>query len=450
MSASLFAAAGALVDGISRDGRDATALLKGMLEAQPGNHAARLALAACLWSAGRHRDAVMEYRRLVADHPEDIRLAQALGRALVQTGAAVEAEALLRANAARAPGDAETLAWWGMALFAQRRHGEALGRLEAGLAQRPDAREWHMVRAEALLALGRWDEGWAAHAWRWQGIHPGRLRVPDAPLIRPDPASWRGRTVLLYAEQGMGDALLCLRYIAPTVALGARVVLEVAPPLLRLARAMPGVAAVIAAGEAVPAHDNAVPMFNLPWAFATTPDNLPSAPYLCADPLAAARWLARLAGLPGLRVGLVWAGEPRPEHRGARERSIGLAALASLGAVAGVALVSLQKGAAAAQAVPAGMVLHDWTAELGYFADTAALMEGLDLVISVDTAAAHLAGALGRPVWLLNRYDACWRWLLDRDDSPWYPSLRQFRQSAPGDWSGVVDRVAAALGERAR
>jgi hypothetical protein len=132
-------------------------------------------------------------------------------------------------------------------------------------------------------------------------------------------------------------------------------------------------------------------------------------------------------------------------HRIDRRRSLKLAQLAPLGAVAGVSLVSLQKGAGAAQAVPAGMVLHDWTAELGDFADTAALMQALDLVVSADTSPLHLAGALGRPVWLLDRYDSCWRWLRERDDSPWYPTLRRFRQAAPGEWGEVVGRVAAAL-----
>lgn len=442
-------AAGALLGGLRQGGADATAMaaaLGQVVAAQPRHDAARLALAACLWAAGRHRDALAQYRLLAARHPDDAALGYALGRALVQTGALDEGEAVLRMVAARARGHAEALAWWGMALFAQHRPDAALAPLEAALALRPGERLWHMARAEALLALGRWEEGWAEHAWRWQGIAPGRLRVPAAPLLRPDPASWRGRTVLLYAEQGQGDTLQCLRYVAPAVATGARVVLEVQASLVRLAARLPGVAAVVAAGAVVPPHDVAVPLFNLPWAFGTTLSNVPQPPYLHADPASVARWRARLAGV---RVGLVWAGEPRPEQSAAlatdRRRSLPLTALAPLGAVAGVRLVSLQKGAAARQPVPAGMVLHDWTAELDDFDDTAALVAALDLVISVDTAPVHLAGALGVPTWLLNRYDSCWRWLCERDDSPWYPTLRQFRQEAPGAWPGVVARVADAL-----
>ena len=452
MSADLHQAAGALLAGLRQSGAaaaDMVGALEALLAAQPGHDAARLALAACLWSCRRHRDAVAQYRRLVALHPQDARLACALGRALVQTGGADEGEVVLRALAAQVPEYAEAQAWWGLALFAQRRHAQALAPLAVALALRPGERDWHMARAEALLALGRWTEGWAEHAWRWQGIRPDRLRVPAAPLIRPHPAGWNGKTVLLYAEQGHGDTLQCLRYVAPAAAAGARVVLEVQPALLRLAAAMPGVAEAVAAGGAVPPHDIAVPMFNLPWAFGTTPDYVPDAPYLSADVAATGRWRGRLSGIAGRKIGLVWAGEPRPENLAAlatdRHRSIPLAALGPLTAVPGLAFVSLQKGAAAAQPPPPGMELHDWTAELADFADTAALVAALDLVISVDTGPVHLAGALGRPTWLLNRHDTCWRWLLDRADSPWYPTLRQFRQTTPGDWAGVVARVAAEL-----
>jgi hypothetical protein len=171
--------------------------------------------------------------------------------------------------------------------------------------------------------------------------------------------------------------------------------------------------------------------------------------------VASAAWRARLAGLGGLKIGLVWAGGSRPELPWAAavdgRRSMTLKQMAPLAGLAGVSFVSLQKDGPAAQAAdpPAGLVLHDFTAELEDFTDTAALIAVLDLVISVDTAVAHLAGALGKPVWLLNRFDSCWRWLLDRDDSPWYPGLRQFRQKSAGDWAGVMADVRTALIQRA-
>jgi hypothetical protein len=271
-------------------------------------------------------------------------------------------------------------------------------------------------------------------------------RQPADPLSRPEPEAWRGRRVLLFAEQGFGDTLQFLRYVPMVQAIAAEVVVEVQPALTRLAATLPGAPMVVGQGDPVPAHDVAVPLLHLPWAFGTTPDTIPGGvPYLAADPAAVARWRARLGGLPGLKVGLAWAGDPRPQDRAAhrvdRRRSMTLAALAPLGEVPGVSFMSLQMGAAAAQARPEGMVLHDWTGELHDFADTAGLMQALDLVITVDTACVHLAGALGRPVWMMNRFDSCWRWLRERADSPWYPTLRIFRQVAPGEWGAVVGEV---------
>jgi len=174
-------------------------------------------------------------------------------------------------------------------------------------------------------------------------------------------------------------------------------------------------------------------------------------PYLHAAPAERARWAERLGDHAGKRVGLVWAGAPRPElpwaHETDRRRSLPLSVLAPLGRVAGIRLISLQKGPPAAQlaSAPPGLVIEDYMDAVEDFADTAALVANLDLVIAADTAVAHLAGALGVPVWLLSRFDGCWRWLLDRDDSPWYPGLRLFRQTRPGDWASVVAEVAAAL-----
>jgi len=197
-------------------------------------------------------------------------------------------------------------------------------------------------------------------------------------------------------------------------------------------------------GDTLPDFDYHCPLLSLPRLLSTTIATIPAeTPYLQADPERVAVWRARLEPYPGLRVGLVWAGNPAMGADG--RRSIALAQLSSLADLPGATFVSLQTGASAAQSPPLGMVLLDWTDELIDFAETAALVEALDLIISVDTAVVHLAGALGRPVWLLNRFDCCWRWLLGRDDSPWYPSLRQFRQLKPGDWDSVLSRVRAAL-----
>ena len=461
----LYDEAMALLAGLRQTGAEPSALaqvLAGVVRGQPDHAAARIALAHCLWNAGDSAGAIAEYRQAAARHPDDAAAAALLGIALVRADVnahgpgLAEGRAVLADIAIRSSEIADARLWLGVA------QGQ-LGDLEAALATldtlQPvllDEPNLHMTRAHALLAMGRLRAGWPEYAWRWRRAQPLGARTPENPLRRPDPASWRGRTVLLFAEQGFGDTLQCLRYVALVQAAGARVVLEVQPALARLARTMPGIA-VIAAGAPPPAHDLTVPLFHLPWAFDTVLDTIPQGiPYLHPAAADVAHWHTRLADLPGLRVGLVWSGDPRPEqpdaHQIDRRRSLGLAPLAPLAAVPGVSFVSLQIGAGAAQAAdpPPGMVLHDCSGALHDFAETAALMTALDLVISVDSAPAHLAGALGREIWLLNRFDSCWRWLRDRDDSPWYPTLRQFRQAAPGDWDGAIQAVAAALAERSR
>jgi Tfp pilus assembly protein PilF len=309
-------------------------------------------------------------------------------------------------------------------------------------------REARYNLAQALLVTGQLEEGWQHY----------EVRAEVNGAVRPELAArpWDGkptgeRVLLLHAEQGLGDTLQFCRY-APIVAQTSKTVLEVPPPLVRLLSGLPGIAAIIPRGEKLPHYDAQCALLSVPRRLGTRLETIPGeTPYLAADPAAAAAWRTRLAGLPGLKIGLVWAGGFRPELPWAvavdGRRSMALKQMSALAGLAGVSFVSLQKDSPAAQATdpPAGLVLHDFTAELGDFTDTAALIEALDLVISVDTAVAHLAGALGKQVWLLNRFDSCWRWLLDRDDSPWYPTLRQFRQKSAGDWAGVMAEVRAAL-----
>jgi hypothetical protein len=236
------------------------------------------------------------------------------------------------------------------------------------------------------------------------------------------------------------------------IACGAKIILEVQAPLVRLLSRLPGVRQIVARGDNLPPFDLHCPLMSLPHAFGTTLDTIPAVtPYLSVAPALAADWQERLVGLDGLRIGLVWADGQQLNVPTAdvvdRRRSIALKALAPLGEVSGVSFVSLQRDGPAPQAADPshGLMLHDFTSELRDFADTAALIVNLDLIISVDAAVAHLAGALGKPVWLLNRFDTHWRWLLNRDDSPWYPTLRQFRQPRPGDWDSAVRAARDAL-----
>ena len=256
-----------------------------------------------------------------------------------------------------------------------------------------------------------------------------------------------GRTILLHAEQGLGDSLQMARYAPLVAGRGGRVILEVQAPLVRLLRGLPGVAQIVAAGEALPAFDLHCPLFSLPLAFGTRLEAVPAAPYLRADPVLVDAWRQRMVAGEGLRVGLVWAGAARIGPDVNQERSIAPAQLAPLAEVPGLCFYSLQMhegGAAAIPTVP-GLTIHDLTADITDFADTAALVAQLDLVISVDTSTAHLAAGMGKPVWLLSRYNGCWRWLAERSDSPWYPSLTVFRQRQPSDWAPVMVEVAAAL-----
>jgi Flp pilus assembly protein TadD len=320
------------------------------------------------------------------------------------------------------------------------------------IAFKPDYAMAHFGLSVALLAKGEYEEGWREYEWRWLGCG---TKPPESPRPRWTGEDVVGETVLVCGEQGLGDTLQFARYIPLLARRGARVVVAAAPPLVALFRRLDGAAAVCGPGEPLPWFDHFCPMMSLPLIFGTRVDNIPAAiPYLSADPDKAAAWRQRLAAaLPGLRVGLVWAGSPRKEHPVARlvdrRRSMTLGHFAALADLPGVSFVSLQKGEPAMQtrSPPPGFELCDWTEDLEDFDDTAALIEALDLVISVDTAVAHLAGALGKPVWLLNRFDSCWRWLIERDDSPWYPTLRQFRQRRPGDWDEVINRVGAALSE---
>ena len=315
---------------------------------------------------------------------------------------------------------------------------------------KPDYPEAHANLAMVLLARGNMGEGWEEYEWRWQMPQMiGARRNFAQPQWSGEPIG--DRTILLHAEQGLGDTLQFCRYV-PLIAAGARTVLEVQAPLARLLSRLPGITEIVVQGQQLPSFDLHCPLMSLPRAVGTTLDTIPRPTrYLAGEPGLVAQWRERLAGLDALRVGLVWAGGEKlgcPTFIAIdRRRSIALDTMAPLAEVAGISFVSLQKGGPAAQAAnpPRGMVLHDFTADLHDFAHTAALIDGLDLVISVDTAVAHLAGALGKPVWLLNRFDTCWRWLRNRDDSPWYPTLRQFRQSNPGDWTSVIRAVRDAL-----
>jgi tetratricopeptide (TPR) repeat protein len=330
------------------------------------------------------------------------------------------------------------------------RHDEALAAYDRAVAIRPDYAEAQVHRAFLLLQAGRTDEGWPAYEWRWKARAQSDQDRPKTALPEWHGESLNGKRIMIYHEQGYGDTLQFCRYAADVAALGAEVIFLAPRQLDRVLQDVPGIARVITSAGVDFMADYQVPLMSVPGLLGKAMgESIATVPYIRADPALAEGWKLKLAGLKRFRVGLVWAGDPRPHDRAAyltdRRRSLSFAQIAPLFDVQGVDFVSLQKGAGARQ-IDLALPLFDPTVELKDFADTAALIANLDLVIAADTSVAHVAGALGKPVWILSRFDGCWRWLLGRDDTPWYPAARIFRQAMPGAWEPVIDRVAEALG----
>lgn len=419
-------------------GRSATAVLwisrsvaVRPLAAQPWAH-----LGAALRGADRLDEAVAPLRRALALDPASADALEALGA--VQHGLARYPQARLwlsRALLLR-PGHAETLVNLGTVLRDQRRFPEAEACFHTVLDRQPDHAGAHLARAVGRLVQGDLRSGWEGFERRWHRF--------ETPPWKGQPLN--GATILLHMEQGFGDAMQFVRY-APLVArMGGRVLVETHPLLFRLFSTLDPSVQSLVRGPEPPPHDLHCPLLSLPRAFGTDLAGIPApVPYLTPERGDVNRWRDRLAGgSDGLRVGLVWAGNPR--HRNDRNRSLPLAALRPLLAVPGVRFVSLQTGDRRGEVASLpGEAIEDPVDGLRDFADTGAILANLDLLITVDTAIVHLAGAMGVPAWLLLPYAPDWRWLLDRADSPWYPSLRLFRQPRPGDWATSLGTVAAVL-----
>jgi len=329
--------------------------------------------------------------------------------------------------------------------------GEAMKYYNQAIAIDPDYAEAHWNQSLVMLTLGDFENGWKKYEWRWRKkgvVMPGYGK----PLW--DGSPFEGKTLLLHTEQGLGDSLQFIRYAPMVKERGGRVVLCCPPALERLFGMMNLFDCISPSGSPAPEHDIQSPLLSLPMIFGTTLGTIPnSVPYLSPDPKDTTAWAERIRPYgDGFRIGLVWAGNPRKEQPGAhaidKRRSMKLDQFAPLADIPGALWFSLQKdGEPAEQAKnpPPGMKLIDLMENVKDYADTAAFIANLDLVIGVDTSVIHMAGALGKPVWVLSRFDGCWRWLLDRSDSPWYPSLRLFRQKRPREWGPVVEEVRAEL-----
>jgi hypothetical protein len=319
---------------------------------------------------------------------------------------------------------------------------EALTCFDRALACDPEYAEAHWNRSLTQLLCGDYAQGWQGYEWRWKRRDRLAVRLDFAePQWRGE--ALEGRRILLHAEQGLGDSLQFLRYVPLVQIRGGRVILEVPSTLRRIAALLPGIADLIIAGDARPHFDLHCPLMSLPLAFETGLESIPDAmPYLSIPTEAREKASAFAWPASGLRVGVVWAGNPN--HPKDRFRSISFSALGPLLSTQNVNFFSLQLGRDAEFAERNANIV-DLGAVIGDLADAAACVEQLDLVIAVDTSVAHLAGALGKPVWLLLPKDPDWRWLVGREDSPWYPTARLFRQAGVGNWSEVIARVAAEL-----
>lgn len=401
-------------------------------------------LGVALRTQGRWPEAVAACREALRVQPDLLGARANLANALSDCGEFDEAIRLYNEALAAAPEHAETWSNLGLALCSAGRLGDALAACQRAAALRPNKPLVHWNLAHVLLLMGQYVEGWAEYEWRWKVREfPSPRRRFAVPQWRGEPLA--GRTILVHAEQGFGDTIQFVRY-APLVAQrGGRVVFEGPEKLARLLEGVAGIERVIAAGSDLPPFDVHVPLLSLPHVFGTTLATIPAAtPYLQVPADAQARWAARLTASKTMRIGLAWAGNPDQKY--AALKSVPLEALARLTARADAQFFSLQVGAAAAELarLPAGRIV-DLAPELTDFAETAAAISQLDLVISADTVVAHLAGALGKTAWVMLQDVPDWRWLMGRDDSPYYPGMRLFRQTQGGDWAGVVARVEAAL-----
>jgi tetratricopeptide (TPR) repeat protein len=403
-----------------------------------------------LQKLGRADDAVACYEHALALFPHDVALLTNYGSALLDLWRPHDALACYERAIALQPMDAEARNGHSNALRALSRFEEALAGFARALELSPGHATLLANQAQLTLLLGDFERGWQRYESRQAMLPPRNDDVPLRPVWAGEPIA--GKTILLYGEQGLGDTIQFARYVDRVAATGATVLLEVQPPLKPLFAHTAGVAQLFAQGEPLPEFDCRCSLMSLPYVFGTRLDTIPPQ-LLHADAQRVQKWRTRLAPAQGLRVGLCWSGSTT--HGDDHNRSLALAELVKHLPL-GAQFVSLQKDVRStdAAALAARPDIVHFGDELGDFADTAALVEMMDLVISVDTAVAHLAGAMCKQLWLLLPLAPDWRWMLERDDSPWYPSARLFRQEAYGDWTRVLarlhDELSVVAGSRAK
>jgi Tfp pilus assembly protein PilF len=409
----------------------------------PHNAEAWNNLGVSLMKLRRHAEAEPYLREAIQIDPGYAQAHNNLGNVLQARGEHEQALACYHEALRIKPGYFEVYDHIGLALHARGRLADAVDAYSQAIRLSPSYGPAHMNRALAWLQMGEFERGWAEYEWRF--------RCPEHPVPEYTQPAWNGaplagRTILLWTEQGLGDNLQFIRYAPIIERSGARVLVSSPASLCKILATSPGVAEVICHGSPLPEFDWHAPLMSLPRILRTTSKAIPAeVPYLSADPSLVERWRSKLAGEDGFRIGIAWQGNP--DHKKDRHRSFPLLKFEPLARVPGTRLFSLQQGHGMEQLAAAAdhLVLRDLGPELQDFEDTAAVIRNLDLIVAPDTSLAHLAGALGTPVWVALPFAPDWRWFLDRDDTPWYPTMRLYRQRRWGDWDDVIERITSDL-----
>ncbi len=425
---------------------DAIACYDAVLARNPAHGDALLNRGTARARLGRHADALADFDAVLTRVPHHVEALYNRGTALLELERPDAALAAFEAAVAAAPKHIGAWTNRGRALQALNRHADAVTSFEKAIAVDKTFADAHSNMALSLLTLGQLSRGFAEYEWRWKrtGMSDARRNYRGRPWLGEFPIGQR--TILLAAEQGLGDSIQFVRYAPLLARAGSKVVLEVQPELKALLAGVDGVASCHARGETLPAYDVYCPLGSLPLAFKTEPATIPAnIPYLRADEAHLAKWRPTIEARPGKRVALAWAGHAK--HPNDRNRSIALTQLEPLLTLDGISFVSVQRDLRADDA--AILARHKSITHIGDklddMADTAAVLALADLTIAVDTSVIHLAGAMGREAWVMLPFSPDWRWTLTGDHSPWYPRMRLFRQAKPGDWSGVIASLRDAL-----
>lgn len=392
-----------------------------------------------LHEMGQYGKAIDYLQRAIALQPDFAITYNNLGSALRLGQRVAEAEAAYTAALERMPTLAEALSNRGIVRGEMGRVAESVADFQKAMELAPDFGEAHFGYGMVLLSIGDYEHGWAEYQWLWR-YSERAARAKSFVEPRWNGSDLAGKTILVYAEQGFGDTIHFCRFIPALVKRGGKVIFECQPPLVSLMKSLGTPCQIVRQGETLPGFDVQIPLPGLPFALEVRLQTLGrQAPYLRPSDELIEQWRNKIAGSAGLRVGIAWAGSPK--HSDDRLRSMPAEKLKPLLDLPGMSFFSLQKDAVVDEA----WRVADHTNGFRDFSDAAALICNLDLVISVDTAILHLAGALGKPAWALLAFSNDWRWMRDRDDSPWYPTIKLWRQRTAGDWDELIERVRQAL-----